>query len=690
MVGVKRVDLRARAGRLPVLAAAVVSLLVAAPASASDPPDPAALAAQFFRNARFTGVEISPGARRIAVLFSRQGREMIVVRDMPSGQPTPIVELPDPEARLRWLAWVNDTRLLFGVEEPLRTGGPPPRPRRSRLYAINADGSGYTHLARNWAKFLLLGRGDFQYEDNVVDFLAHDPDHVLVAVRKPGEAYPGVYRLDVASGGLEPTVNSLDGVTTWHADHRGVVRAGSGYEHKTYRLVARRSADVPFTEIASFSFEDAWVGFEGFGFDPDTLYLSKAGDGGLRALYEYDLESGELGRRVYAHERFDVPGWLEYDDGREILTAVGYLAEGPERFFLDPEAEKRQRALDAALPASFNRVVSESADRSVAIVLASSDVVAPAYYWFEPEEKKLQFLFERYPALAGRPLAQMQAVSYPARDGRTIPAYLTLPLAAPGEDLPAVVLPHGGPTSRDVRGFDREAQYLAALGFAVLQPNFRGSTGYGSDHLAAGFRQWGLAMQDDLTAGRDWLVETGVADPRRVCIYGSSYGGYAALMGLIKTPDRFRCGAAYAAPADLVMLLNHQRGYLFSDQNVPLVGSTTKDRQQLNRTSPLDNVDKIRGPVFLAHGEDDDRVHVAHTQKLAKALKQEGRQEGRADDPRGRGPFAARRGAANRALLPPGLVSRRQHGDPGGHGPDEAVRAGIVRRLPTDPPTANR
>jgi dipeptidyl aminopeptidase/acylaminoacyl peptidase len=587
-------------------------------------PDARRLAEEFFHNPFLANVEVSPDGSRIAALLSSGGQERIVVRDLSGGPARPIVGLPDPEARFRWLRWANDTRLLYSVEEPLALRGPPPRPRRTRLYAIDSDGSNQEHLAKNWARFLLIGRGEFQFEDWLVDMLEDDPRHVLMAIRKPVDQYPGVYELEVNGGGLKPIVLERDGVVVWHADHHGVVRAGYGYQHEKYVVVARRNGEDDFVELAEYGHGDDWLQFEGFAADRDRIYVSKSTDEGYSALYEYDLKANAIGREVLAVPGYDVPSWLRFSDTPRELAVIGYVAEGRERHFLDEGAGSSQEALDRALPGTFNRIVSESRDRSVAIVHASSDTSAPSHYVYRPEEEHLTYLAATYPALEKAQLSAMEAVTYEARDGRTIPGFLTRPKGAAGE-LPAVIYPHGGPSARDLRGFDPVVQYFAALGFAVLQPNFRGSTGLGDDHQSAGDRQWGLAMQDDITDGARWLVESGIADAGRVCIFGTSYGGYAALMALVKTPELFRCGASYAGPTDLVMMLNHDKGYQFSDLNVPTVGSSSKDRARLRETSPLENVDKIRAPVFLAHGEDDSRVHVSHSQKLAKLLNKAGK-----------------------------------------------------------------
>jgi dipeptidyl aminopeptidase/acylaminoacyl peptidase len=597
----------------------------AAARAAAEPPSARALAEKFFRNPFLTGLEISPDGSKLAALHSRDGQEMIVVRDLGGGEARSIVGLPDPEARFRWLRWANDRRLLYAVEEPMQGHFAPPRPRRTRLYAIDADGSNFEHLAKNWGKFLLLGRGEFQFEDDLIDVLEDDPDHVLMGIRKPTDVYPGIYRMEVVGGGLERVQPPMDGILVWFTDSTGGVRAGYGYENKRYRVVARVRPDGEFVELAEYSRDEDWLHFEGFAADPATLYVSRARDDGYGALYEYDLETRALGPEIFAAPGYDVPAWLEYSGRPKHLTAVGYLAQGPARHFVDDAAGDLQAALDHSLPSTFNRIVNESRDRNVAIIEASSDTVPPTYYLFDVAAKRLTHLASSHAELAGIGLAPMEAVEYTARDGMTIPAYLTVPRDTPPEDLPAVIYPHGGPSARTARGFEPTVQYLAALGFAVLQPNYRGSTGLGDAHEAAGLRQWGLAMQDDITDGVRWLVDSGVADAHRICIYGASYGGYAALMGLVATPELYRCAASYAGPTDLVMMLNDDKGYLFSEINVPLVGSSTKDREQLRATSPLQNVEKIRAPVFLAHGEDDERVNVSHSTRLAKQLQKAGK-----------------------------------------------------------------
>jgi len=588
------------------------------PLSGQRQPNPDQLAQSFFRLPLISGVKISPSGTHVAALYAVEGKEMIVVRPVEGGNAVPIVTLPDPEARFRWLEWANETRILFSVEElaPRKT---PPKSMRTRLYGIDRDGTNHDHLARNWRRNLFLGRGDIQFEDRIIDLLESDPKHLLISIRTHPD-HASAYRMKVNDGGLERVVDPVESVWTWHADHSGVLRAGSGYQNKNWRLFARASQEKEFQEMATAGlFDDEALFFEGFSPDPNLIYVSTWSEG-FTALFELDLSTRTLSERLFSQPGFDVPRWLELSDDGQTLLAAGYWGDKRERHFFDEAARQRQQKIDQRLSGVFNEIVSETLDRSRVIIEARGDTTPPTFYLYAPDEGSLTLIAVTLPDLADLRLSPTKSVTYKARDGKEIPGYLTLPSGIASNDLPLVMLPHQGPTGRDIWDWDPTVQFLAQLGFAVMQPNYRGSSGFGREYHKAGLQQWGLAMQDDVTDGVRWLVEQGIVDPTRVCIFGSGYGGYAALMGLIKNPDLYRCAASYAGPTDLLMLLNHDRGYMFSEINVPFIGSSIRDRRRLRETSPLENIETIRAPVLLGHGEDDERVHVSHSTKLAKAL----------------------------------------------------------------------
>ena len=306
------------------------------------------------------------------------------------------------------------------------------------------------------------------------------------------------------------------------------------------------------------------------------------------------------------------------------LLGVQVVRDRPEIHYFDDAARREQAAIDRAFPGMTNRIVSLDRAERVAIVEVSGDTKPPEYYVYDREHKRMDFLFAAYPALDSALLAPMKAVRYRARDGVEIQAYLTLPPGKQGR-LPTIVVPHGGPTARDVWGWDAEAQFFASRGFAVFQPNYRGSSGFGIEHERKGYRQWGLTMQDDISDGVAWLVEQGIADRDRIGIYGASYGGYAALEGVVKTPELYRAGASFAGVSDMVDLLDDLDKYLFSDFNKPTRGDTGDDREQLEATSPARRAARVRAPVLLAHGEADPIVDVAQSRAMQDALEDAGR-----------------------------------------------------------------
>jgi dipeptidyl aminopeptidase/acylaminoacyl peptidase len=327
---------------------------------------------------------------------------------------------------------------------------------------------------------------------------------------------------------------------------------------------------------------------------------------------------------LFGHPEVDVAGLrTSKRDGR--LLAIGYVTDRPRLHFFDAAEQSLQAGIDRALPGRTNRFVSSDRDERYSILHSSGDTSPPRYFLFDHEQKRLDFLFSAYPELDGVELAPMQPIQYEARDGLVIPGYLTLPVGAGEAPFPLIVHPHGGPWARDVWGWDPVVQFLASRGFAVLQPNFRGSNGYGTEFEERGYGNWGLEMQDDVTDGARWLIEQAIADPDRIGIYGASYGGFTALRALQKEPDLFRAGASFAGVTDIPTLLADDRAYWgMLDDMEQLVGDRWSDREQLAAVSPARNADQIRAPVLVAHGTEDWRVHVKQAHAMADALESAG------------------------------------------------------------------
>jgi dipeptidyl aminopeptidase/acylaminoacyl peptidase len=416
------------------------------------------------------------------------------------------------------------------------------------------------------------------------------------------------------------------GVRGWHADHLGQVRAASGATLHGTRMftLVRTQASGSFDELIRFDpFEQPGFIFAAFGEKPESIYVRTLGAVERSALHAYDLTTRTLGPVIFEHPEVDVgPVWTSERDGR--LIAVGYTTDRSRWHYFDPVMQRDQIEIDRALPHTQNQIVEMDQAERIALVSSSSDVAAPRYSIYDRERDELHPLPELYPDLRPEQMSPMQPIEFAARDGLVIHGYLTRPRDAAAGPLPMILLPHGGPTVRDVWGWDPEVQFLASRGFAVLQVNYRGSSGYGSRHMSLGYKQWGLAMQDDLTDAVKWAIAEGIADPARVGIYGGSYGGYAALMGLAKTPELFRAGASFAGVSDLITLLDDFELYAFSDFNTPTKGDDWKDREQLAATSPARLADRIRAPVLIAQGTQDPIVHEKQAHEMIDALEAAG------------------------------------------------------------------
>lgn len=577
-------------------------------------------AAAFFRAPVLSHLTLSPRGNHIAGIATQDGVELLVVRPTGGGEVRTLAKLDEPGMQIRTVGWPSEERLLVSLEMPsaLAKGV---RARQTRLLSVPLDGSDPRYLGRNWKHVEFS-----QVQDDIIDWLPDDPEHVLLSWWQPGDNGASVRQVDVESGTYRVVASSMPFVTGWAVDHRHQVRAGWGYRRAgtRYFLYARVGPDDDFEKVIEFDpFEEAGFFFAGFSEDPARIYVFSDDETGREAVYSYDLRAKQLGPMVFGHPEVDVEAlYTSPVDGR--LLAIGYVTDRPQLHFLDEEARRDQAWIDRALPGTTNWIVSSDLAERLAIVQASADTVPPKYYLYDRASGDIGLLVEAYPELRPEQLAPMRYVSFRARDGLEIHGYLTLPKGAEPSNLPTIVYPHGGPSARDVWGFDPTVQFLASRGFAVFQPNFRGSTGYGSRHTELGYQEWGGAMQDDVTDGTRWLIEQGIADPARIGIYGASYGGYTALMALVKTPELFRAGASLAGVTDLITLLNDDEWYGLDDWNTPTLGSKWSDRKKLKQTSPAQSADRIRAPVLIAHGTQDPIVHVKQAEAMKDALEDAG------------------------------------------------------------------
>ncbi|HEY8121018.1 MAG TPA: S9 family peptidase [Myxococcota bacterium] len=598
-------------------------------AFAEEPPDPL-LVKTLFANPTFASPEISPDGQTLALIHNQGDLGIVISRAMAGGAATPLVKIDDPGIRLQWLGWANDSRLLLGGEARMEDAVGV-RARRTQLYGVNRDGTGFRWLGKRWPRY-----GDsqttVQVEDRIVHWTPDDPDTVLIHFESPyRDEWPRVMKVDVMSGALHPHAPPKQTVREWFVDGQAQVRAGAAYPAgERYELWARATANDEFEVVLRNDLGTDAATFAGFHADPTKLYVSKS-HAGRAAIFEFDMRTKEVGALVFSHPAVDVDALLLSTDGKQRVIGFRYTTDSPQIAFIDVAAEREHRGLLRALSNEYGQAVqiepvSASRNGEREILHVSSDTQPPTYFAYDRALKQLFPLFDERPGIRRDQLSPTKRVTYQARDGLAIPAFLTLPRGREAKRLPLIVIPHGGPWARDSIGWNDEVQLFASRGFAVLQMNFRGSTGYGAEFLQKGYREWGQRIQDDITDGVRWAIAEGIADADRVGIYGISYGGYSSLMGAVRTPALYRSAASYAGVSDIETTLSDWEYYESAVDTVEqMIGGERGDKERLRENSPLRRAPEIRIPVLLGHGVDDPIVHVKQSQRMAKALRDAGK-----------------------------------------------------------------
>jgi dipeptidyl aminopeptidase/acylaminoacyl peptidase len=406
-------------------------------------------------------------------------------------------------------------------------------------------------------------------------------------------------------------------IRRWMTDRQDRVRVGVGYEGGVVSAIVLDLESGKWNQFWSYEqMREPGTEIMGFGIDPSTLYVRAAHEG-RNAIFTLDLDEPGFPRTLLAHDPdYDIDGALIHSPlSRDVIGVYHSGADGA-RIYWNESYRAFQEMIDEALPDTTNFLIDFSTDERRYIVYAVSDVNPGEFYYGDRDEEILFRFGSAYPELENSTLSGKRPITYKASDGIEIEGYLTHPWGQAPKPWPAVVLPHGGPESRDYATFDYMTEFLASRGYAVLQMNFRGSSGYGWDFRSAAHQDLGGRMQDDVTDGARWLVQQGIADPRRMCIMGASYGGYAALWGAVKTPDLFRCAISLNGVSDWAKVLDQGR-YAYNRESIR---QQLGKRGDLKQVSPLRRAAEIRVPVLLVHGEKDRIVSVHHSRKMARQL----------------------------------------------------------------------
>ncbi|MEG4961439.1 MULTISPECIES: S9 family peptidase [unclassified Microcoleus] len=451
------------------------------------------------------------------------------------------------------------------------------------------------------------------------------PNEILVEMNISDRRKHDVYRINLQNGAVELDTDNPGNIMgwTWIADAQFQVRAATATNADgSTELLFRETADKSWESLRRWGPDDEG-GAVMFSKNGKILYIIGNHDANAKRSIALDLETKQE-TDIASDPEYDVGDILIHPTKREI-QAVSFYKDKQEWQILDQSITEDFEAIGKFRPGEFDLTSRNLADTTWLIAYRTDD--GPVYYYaYDRASKTFTFLFSNQPKLEGLPLSSMEPISYTARDGLTIHGYLTKPIGV-STPVPTVLLVHGGPSARDIWGYNPQAQWLANRGYAVLQINFRGSTGYGKAFLNAGNREWAAKMHDDLLDGVNWLVETGIAQQDKIAIMGGSYGGYAALVGLTFSPDVFACAVDIVGPSNLITLLQTIPPY-WEPRKASLyhrVGNLETEPDFLKSRSPLSFVDRIQKPLLIAQGANDPRVKVAESEQIVNAMKQAGK-----------------------------------------------------------------
>ncbi len=557
----------------------------------------------FMKNPGNFGYELSPDGNYITFASAWENRSNVFVKKMnDASEPVRVSSSKDRD--IAGFFWKDDT-LLYLKDN----GGD----ENFHIYSTTFNGTEEKDLTpySNVTVGLLSG-------------LQGVKDEILITMNKEDATVFDVYKLNVKTGKTTHVAKNPGNITNWLADRDGNVRMAVASDGVVGTILYRDSEKDEFKPFLEIEAGDEVTPLA-FSKDNKHIYATSNKGRDKVEVVKYDLEAHE--EVIMSNSEVDVSGVL-YNAEQDKILYGAYLTDKLHYQFFDDNFEKLFRKIQNKLgvPESEFGINDYNKEMTKFIVSVSSDTVYGKYYYYDSTTDEMTELATLSPWLNPEELAEMHPISYKSRDGLTINGYLTLPKNKEAKNLPLIVNPHGGPWARDMWSFNPEVQLLANRGYAVLQVNFRSSTGYGKEFLQAGNKQWGLKIQDDITDGVQWAIKQGIADPERIGIYGASFGGYATLAGITYTPDLYAAAVDYVGVSNIFTLLNSIPPYWETMRNMfyERVGNPVEDKELLTAASPVFHADKIKTPLFVAQGANDPRVNKAESDQIVEALRARG------------------------------------------------------------------
>lgn len=556
----------------------------------------------FFKSRDRAIYRLSPDGKYLSYLKLVGKKQNLVVEDLLTGA---ITSISKPEERnISFYCWVSNEELIYYKE---KEGGR----FQTDLYITNRNGTEERLLAGNErSKIRLL-------EDQLID-----GKFLLVTSNQRDSTVFDVYRLNVRDGKMRIVAQNPGNFTNWLTDNKGSLRMAISTDGLTESIWCRENEGLPFKKIITNNFKTTlWpIAFsEG---KPNTIYAISNVNRDKNALVEIDCTDGTEKNVLFAHDSLNVVE-AQYSKRQGKMDFVVVETWKKEKHYLNEESKKRFENLDKLIPGNDSRIIHHDKEEKHFIIRTFTDRMPGAYYLYNAVDNRLKKLSDVNPSIKEEEMCEMKPISYVTKDGFKINGYLTLPLAKGDKNLPLVVMPHNGPGQRNIWGYNADVQFLANRGYAVLQVNYRGSTGYGKAFYAAGFKEWGLKIQDDIDAGVQWLIDNKTVDPKRIAIYGYGFGGLIAINSAVQNPGLYKCAGASAGVLNLYSYLKTIPPYLTSKLEMlnEIVGNPDKDTDYMRQASPVFHANKIKIPIFITQNSKDPRINGNDALQFVKELR---------------------------------------------------------------------
>ena len=557
----------------------------------------------FFKNPEVAGFEISPDGNYLAYLKPYENRLNVFVKKI--GEEKEVRLTSSKDRSITNFFWKGSNRIVYSQDK----GGN----ENFHLFSVDITGKNMKELTP-FDKVTV----------RVTDYLEEIASEILIEMNKDNPQVFDVYRINLLTNKMDKVATNPGNITGWMTDHDGKLRIAFSNNGVMNTLLYRKTEKDEFKPVITTNFKEQ-LSPELFTFDNKFIYANTNIGRDKSVIIKYDIENKKELETIFEHPEVDAGG-LSFSKKRKVITSANYTTWRPFKKFFDKDREDLQKNLESLLPGKNVGIAGMSKDENKMVVITYGDKSYPNYYFYDVTKKQLTKLADAAPWIIEDEMCEMKPISYQSRDGMTINGYLTLPKGVEPKNLPVIINPHGGPWARDNWGYNPEVQFLANRGYAVLQMNFRGSIGYGKKFWESSFKQWGKTMQDDISDGVKWLINQGIANPKKIGIYGASYGGYATLAGMTFTPELYACGVDYVGVSNLFTFMKTIPPYWkpFLDMMHEMVGDPVKDSVLMRNASPVFHVDKIIAPLFIAQGANDPRVNKAEADQMVEALKKRG------------------------------------------------------------------